>query len=255
MSKLFFLLSTFTTFAPYFTHTMTPYCNIFIDLDDTIWDFNANSHVALDHTYHDLHLQELYPDQQQFTELYYNKNRELWTLYHHGKIAKDFLVVERFAHLLRQIGHNDPNDAFAKRLNQYYLDTLARQQLLVPYAVELLEYLKQQHYRLFILSNGFIEVQHRKLQAAGIDHYFSRIVLSDEIGVTKPARELFDYALQVTDSQAGNTLLIGDNYDADILGAMNAGWGQIYFDRFGNGYNGTAPQHHVQSLQEVIAIL
>ena len=234
---------------------MRQYKNIFIDLDDTIWDFAANSHVALHIMYRDLDIARIYPDYDSFSREYYSKNSELWALYHHGKIDKDFLIIERYAHLLRTIGYEDPDNCLASRMNEYYLDTLARQTQLVPYAIELLEYLRNKGYKMYILSNGFIEVQQLKLQSAGIAQYFSRIVLSDEIGITKPDRHLFDYALQVTDSLPEETLMIGDNYDADILGAMNAGWGQIYFDRNNRGTTAQEPQYTIHTLQEVEAIL
>ena len=234
---------------------MTQYRNIFIDLDDTIWDFTANSHVALEVMYHDLDIGRIYPNYELFAQRYYAKNSELWALYHHGKIDKDFLVVERYAHLLRSIDYPDPDNTLAARMNKYYLDILAEQTQLVPHAVDLLQYLKQRGYNLYIISNGFIEVQQRKLQSAGIAQYFSRIVLSDEIGINKPDRRLFDYALQVTNSNANETLLIGDNYDADILGAINAGWGQIYFDRNHRGITDKQPQHTVDSLDKVMQIL
>ena len=234
---------------------MTHYRNIFIDLDDTIWDFTANSHVSLEIMYRDLDIARIYPDYDAFSSAYYAKNSELWALYHHGKIEKDFLIIERYAHLLRTIGYNDIDNRLAQRMNEYYLDTLALQTQLVPYAIELLDYLTQRGYNLYILSNGFIEVQHKKLQSAGIGDYFERMVLSDEIGINKPDRRLFDYALEVTHSQAADTLMIGDNYDADILGAMQAGWGQIYFDRNHRGITAQEPQHTVHSLKEVMDIL
>lgn len=234
---------------------MSQYSNIFIDLDDTIWDFTANSHIALEVMYRDLDIAKIYPDYAAFSTAYYAKNSELWTLYHHGRIDKDFLIVERYAHLLREIGYNDPDNEQASRMNQYYLDTLALQTQLVPHAIELLDYLTEKGYNLYIISNGFIEVQHRKLHSAGIAHYFKRMVLSDEIGINKPDRRLFDYALQVTDSLADETLIIGDNYDADILGAMHAGWGQIYFDRNHRGITAEEPQYIVHSLDEVRLVL
>lgn len=234
---------------------MTHYRNIFIDLDDTIWDFTANSHVSLEIMYRDLDIARIYPDYDAFSSAYYAKNSELWALYHHGKIEKDFLIIERYAHLLRTIGYNDIDNRLAQRMNEYYLDTLALQTQLVPYAIELLDYLTRRGYNLYILSNGFIEVQHKKLQSAGIGDYFKRMVLSDEIGINKPDRRLFDYALEVTHSQAADTLMIGDNYDADILGAMQAGWGQIYFDRNHRGITAQEPQHTVHSLKEVMDIL
>ncbi len=234
---------------------MTHHRNIFIDLDDTIWDFTANSHVSLEIMYRDLDIARIYPDYDAFSSAYYAKNSELWALYHHGKIEKDFLIIERYAHLLRTIGYIDIDNRLAQRMNEYYLDTLALQTQLVPYAIELLDYLTQRGYNLYILSNGFIEVQHKKLQSAGIEDYFERMVLSDEIGINKPDRRLFDYALEVTHSQAADTLMIGDNYDADILGAIQAGWGQIYFDRNHRGITAQEPQHTVHNLKEVMDIL
>lgn len=234
---------------------MTQYRNIFIDLDDTIWDFTANSHVSLKITYQDLDIARIFPIYEEFSSQYYAKNSELWALYHHGQIDKDFLIVERFAYLLRNKGIQDPANRLASRMNEYYLDTLAQQNKLIEGGYELLKYLQEKEYKLYILSNGFKEVQRRKLQSAGIDHFFKRIVLSDEIGITKPDRRLFDYALQVTGSIAKETLMIGDNYDADIMGAANAGWGHIYFDRHYKGIAGPEPQHTVHTLQEITQIL
>lgn len=234
---------------------MTQYSNIFIDLDDTIWDFAANSHVALGIMYQDLDIASIYPNYEIFSQEYYSKNSELWALYHHGKIDKDYLIVERYAHLLRSIGYDDKDNELACRMNEYYLNTLALQTQLVPHAIELLDYLHDKGYKMYILSNGFMEVQQLKLQSSGIAKYFARVVLSDEIGITKPDKRLFDYALQVTNSQPHNTLMIGDNYDADILGAHHAGWGQIYFDRNHRGVTQEIPCPIVHSLDEIMNIL
>ena len=140
-------------------------------------------------------------------------------------------------------------------LNDRYLDVLAQQKNLVPGAVELLEYLTKRGYPLYILSNGFAEVQSRKLESGGIAYYFKRLILSDEIGVTKPDRRLFDYALQIVGAEASETLIVGDNYDADILGAMNAGWSAIYFNRDNLPVAGPQPHYVVTSLDEVQRIL
>lgn len=234
---------------------MTSYSNLFIDLDDTVWDFNANSHVALAATYKALHLDSIGTDYETFGNLYYSINKSLWTQYHHAQISREYLMTERFAYPLRAVGYADPENRMAQRLNECYLELLSQQTQLVPHAAEVLEYLAGRGYRMYVLSNGFREVQARKLQAGGIGRYFGRVVLSDEIGITKPDRRLFDYALRVTGSTAATSLMIGDNYDADIMGAAHAGWGQIYFDRFGNGYTGDAPQYTIHSLDELRDIL
>ena len=213
---------------------------LFIDLDDTIWDFRANSMWSLRQVYGEFSLDRVFPCYEQFQSLYMEANHELWEAYHHNRVTKDFLIVERFARPL---------------LNHRYLDVLAGQNRLVPGAVDLLDYLTARGYPLYILSNGFAEVQSRKLHSGGIDRYFKRLILSDEIGITKPDRRLFDYALQVVGADAVDTLIVGDNYDADILGAMHAGWRAIYFNRDKLPVTGEQPDYVVTELAQLKSIL
>lgn len=231
------------------------YRNVFIDLDDTLWDFKSSSAVALKNLYDKYDLDRLFPSFEEFRGLYMRKNHELWEFYHHGSITKDELIVERFRFLLKQSGYQDGEDCYALELNESYLMLLSEQTLLVPYAIELLEYLKAKDYRLFVLSNGFTETQYRKLRSGGLESYFDRIVLSDEIGVTKPNPELFRYALEVTGSQIDDTLMIGDNYDADIMGARNSGWGQIYYNPENVPVTGVIPDYMVGDLRDIMTIL
>lgn len=229
---------------------------LFIDLDDTIWDFQANSKLSLRQVYDEFSLGRAFTGYEQFEKLYMTANHELWEEYHHNRVTKDFLIVERFARPFREAGSALSGDMdFIMALNHRYLDVLAQQKNLVPGAVELLEYLTKRGYPLYILSNGFAEVQSRKLESGGIAYYFKRLILSDEIGVTKPDRRLFDYALQIVGAEASETLIVGDNYDADILGAMNAGWSAIYFNRDNLPVAGPQPHYVVTSLDEVQCIL
>ncbi len=232
------------------------YKYLFIDLDDTIWDFKANSMLALRQVYDELELSREIPDYERFRARYVATNHALWELYHHNKVTKEFLIVERFARPFREEGSQLGDDAeFLSRLNSRYLNVLAEQKALVPGAIELLDYLMAKGYPLYILSNGFAEVQHRKLDSGGIAHYFKRLILSDEIGITKPDRRLFDYALQQIGAEPSEVLIVGDNYDADILGAINAGWSAIYFNRDNKPVPGEQPHWMVTSLEEIKDIL
>ncbi len=232
------------------------YKYLFIDLDDTIWDFRANSMLALRQVYDEFELNREIPDYERFRSCYTAANHELWELYHHNKVTKEFLIVERFARPFREEGSRLSNDAeFLSRLNARYLNVLAEQKTLVPGAIELLDYLTEKGYPLYILSNGFTEVQSRKLESGGIAHYFKRLILSDEIGITKPDRRLFDYALRQIGAEPSEVLIVGDNYDADILGAINAGWSAIYFNRNRLAISGVAPHYMVTSLEEIKNIL
>ncbi len=118
------------------------YKYLFIDLDDTIWDFRANSMLALRQVYDELELAKAIPDYERFRSRYVATNHELWELYHHNKVSKEFLIVERFARPFREEGSQLGNDtAFLSQLNTRYLNVLAEQKTLVPGAIELLDYL------------------------------------------------------------------------------------------------------------------
>ena len=127
---------------------------------------------------------------------------------------------------------------------------------LMPHAREVLEYLRS-HYRIYILSNGFAELQSRKMQSAGIGHYFDGVVLSEDIGVNKPHRAIFDHALRVAGVAADRALMIGDNYEVDIKGAHGAGIDQVFYNVSGMDISGEAlaPTHTISSLLELKEIV
>lgn len=201
---------------------------VFVDLDDTIWDFTANSKVAMRIVYERYGLQEQCP-YERFIACYLPNNEALWSQYHHGEITKEFLKRERFRRSFEQCGIVCRE---AERFDYDYLETIVTLKKVVDGAPELLEHL-QKRGEVHVLSNGFANLQYRKLQSGGLDRYVSKLILSDDINVTKPDRRLFDYALMQTGGTPSTTVMIGDNYDADILGACNAGWHTIFFDRKG----------------------
>ena len=177
---------------------------VFIDLDDTIWDFSANSKVAMRIVYEKYGLQDQCP-YDDFIACYMPNNESLWTRYHHGEITKEYLKRERFRRSFEQCGIvcNDP-----LQFDHDYLETIVTLKQVVDGAPELLAHL-----------------------TGGIDKYITKLILSDDIDVTKPDRRLFDYALEQVGGTPETTVMIGDNYDADILGANNAGWHTIFFNR------------------------
>lgn len=202
---------------------------VFVDLDDTIWWFTENSKVALRHVYDKFGLSAYSPEYENFRDIYAAKNLELWDLYHYGKIDKEYLVTERYRYTLEQIGVTGDIDKLAKEIDDEYLFFLSSMGTLVPGAKDLLEYMVKK-YDVNILSNGFQEVQLRKLRSSGIERFIHHLVLSDDCGITKPLRGIFDYALERTGATAETTVMIGDNYDADVQGAKNAGWKTILFN-------------------------
>lgn len=223
---------------------------IFVDLDDTIWDFTANSKVALKAVYERYQLDNQC-SYDVFIKEYLLINEQLWSLYHHGKIEKDFLKRERFRASFERCGIICESP---ERFDYDYLETIVTLKKVVAGAPKLLQHLKKRG-SVNVLSNGFANLQFRKLQSAGLDRYIDLMVLSDDIGVTKPDKRLFDYALEKVKANAETTLMIGDNYDADILGAYNAGWKTIFFNRRGESIGNNVADLVVQSLEEIIPYL
>lgn len=200
---------------------------VFIDLDDTIWDFHANAKSALQEIYHARKLQQYFDSFEQYFGIYAKRNLELWDLYGRGEITKDHLSRERFLHPLQEVGINNPE--LAENIGREYLEMLPSRTELMPFAKEILEYLHQK-YPLTIVSNGFIEVQYKKLRSANLEHYFSHVVLSEEAKALKPDKRIFEYALNLNKATAAETIMIGDSFEADIIGAQNAGIDQVYFN-------------------------
>lgn len=222
---------------------------VFVDIDDTLWDFSANSPLALAETYRHFMGEAGW---ERFREVYVRKNNELWELYHHGKVSKDFLVTERFKSALQAIGYGDLS--ISVKMNDWYLNNLVERGTLVPGAKELLEYLTGR-YHVYALSNGFAGFQYRKLVSGGIERYIEHMVLSDDVGITKPLPGIFEYAMNYAGTSPDASLMIGDNYDADISGAHNVGWSTIFFNRKGVEVEDSVADATVRTLNEIVGLL
>jgi putative hydrolase of the HAD superfamily len=144
--------------------------------------------------------------------------------------------------------------AFILKLNTDFLLRTSTKTKLIPGAIELLEYLKP-FYRLFILSNGFREIQSLKLQHAGLASYFEKIILSEDAHIQKPHKEIFDYALRNTNARRNESLLIGDCYEADIEGAFHAHIDQIWYNPDDLPCKTITPTYQVHTLEEIQHIL
>ncbi|MBR1803293.1 MAG: YjjG family noncanonical pyrimidine nucleotidase [Muribaculaceae bacterium] len=228
---------------------------VFVDLDDTLWWFTANSRVALAHTYAHFHIERWEPAYSRFEHIYETRNSALWHDYHHGRVTRDYLLVERFRYVLEQVGCNEDCTALSRDMNAYYLDDLATLPTLVPGARDLLQALRAHGLEVNVLSNGFAGVQQRKLRSGGIESLIDHVVLSDDCGITKPQRGIFEYAQRVCGCEAARTLMIGDDPDTDIAGAHAAGWRTIYFNaKCREAVPGTADVE-VASLTQVTAML
>lgn len=227
---------------------------VFVDIDDTLWWFTENSKLALRHTFDAFDISSVCT-YERFKEVYLKKNLELWNLYHHGLIDKDFLVNERFRFTLKECGYKGDVEKMCHLLDEEYLRFLALQPITIPGARQLLEYLVAKGYDVNTLSNGFQGTQQQKLISGGLSDLIHRNVLSDDCGITKPQRGIFDYALEQCGAEAATTVMIGDNPDADIKGAHDAGWRTIYFNIRGLDPIEDTADAVVTSLDEIQQIL
>lgn len=229
------------------------YKNVFIDLDDTLWDFHANAKSSLAEIYDRRNLGQFFDSFDQYFSIYAKRNIELWEEYGKGTISKAELSLERFSHPLIQVGVD--NAPLAKEIGEEYLALLPSRTMLVPHAKELLDYLHPK-YPLTIVSNGFVEVQYKKLNSCRLEQYFAHVVLSEAAQALKPDKRIFEYALQLNNANASETIMIGDSYEADIVGAQNASIDQIYFNPKLTQPDKNKPStFQVSSLSEIMDIL
>ena len=220
---------------------------VWFDLDDTLIDFRTNSRAALRIVYDSVEpIRLLFADAEAWTERYEFHNHRLWDQYSRAEIDRDTLRMDRFRLPLAEAGMTDTE---ARRLSEfldtYYLDRLAEQKNLIPGAIELIDAIKNRwpDIRIGVLSNGFADVQHRKIRNAGLQDKIDLTVLSDDIDVNKPDRRLFEHAARMAASeQPDSNLLIGDNPTIDTAGALGAGWHAVWFDRNGDAPAPDAPR-------------
>lgn len=222
--------------------------HLFFDLDRTLWDFETNSKKALQTLYKDLELDKMIKTFDSFYRTYKNTNAALWHQYGKGKITKDTLRIKRFEDTLRQFQVFDKQ--LAHRLGEDYVAISPQQTNVFPGTHSTLDELKKDEYNLHIITNGFKEVQFIKLEKSGLLDYFDVIVCSEDVGVNKPDPKVFQHAMEKAGTHSRDSIMIGDDYQVDIIGACNIGMQAILFDPH-NMYKEGTHEWHINTLQEV----
>lgn len=224
---------------------------VFFDLDRTLWDFETNSEIVLRELYKVFNLQAFIPSQKAFLETYREKNEALWALYRKGCLNSDILKQKRFYETFLEYGTDKPE--LAQAFGKEYLEQLANQKHLFPGTVEILDYLLPK-YDLYILTNGFKEVQYRKLKNIGLDSYFKAVFTSDTIGYVKPMPAFFSYVIDAVRVKPVECVMVGDDLQADILGAKQVGISGIYFNPNKSPHREKI-DHEISALMEISKIL
>lgn len=228
------------------------YKHLFIDLDKTIWDFESNSRVTFREIYEKYQLKSHGVSHlHNFIEIYTGINDMLWGLYRENKIKKEILSIRRFELTLQEFGID--NLILATQIAEDYISLSPQKTILFPNSREALNYLKI-NYSLHIITNGFEEVQQKKLDVCDLRKYFTTITTSEEAGVKKPATRIFKLALEKAAANANESLMIGDDLEVDMAGARLIGMDTLFFNPQGHVHHDIL-DHEVHSWHDVMKIL
>lgn len=228
------------------------YRHIFFDLDRTLWDFERNSDEVLQELFESYRLRDRGMDSREgFVADYRRINEAFWKAHREGKMGKDELRYERFYRTLLAYGISDRY--LADRLAEDYLRETPRRTLLIEGAQELLAALAP-HYRLHLLTNGYADTQLEKLKGTGSEAYFELVVTSDRAGARKPDAHFFHYAIERLGAEKEESLMVGDDVEADIIGARDFGIDQVLFDQHGTKEDPGA-NYRIARLKELLHFL
>ncbi|WP_442846486.1 YjjG family noncanonical pyrimidine nucleotidase [Leeuwenhoekiella sp. H156] len=206
-------------------HKLEGIKHVFFDLDHTLWDFDRNSALTFEEIFSKNKISIPVGD---FLEVYKPINFEYWKYFREARVTKEQLRYGRLKKSFDKLGVAI-DDFLIDRLSTDYISYLPKYNHLFDGTLQVLEELRP-HYELHIITNGFEEVQHLKLKNSKIDHYFKTVTSSEAVGVKKPDPKIFFHALKVAGAAVEESVMVGDTYDADIVGAQKVGMKTIFFN-------------------------
>ena len=207
--------------------------HIFFDLDNTLWDHRGNSEFTLQQMFVDYNMESIYGITfQQWHPVFYDKNELLWEQIREGHIKKAELRERRFRDPFLQFKIDDKN--LTNEWENVYLQRMGQMSGTVDGAVELLNYLYP-NYPLHIITNGFEEVSAAKIENSELNGFFQTLTCADELNLRKPDPRIFKLAMQKSGANAEESIIIGDDWIADVIGGLGVGWQAIFFDSLNDG--------------------
>ncbi len=229
------------------------YRHLFFDLDHTLWDFDANAKESLLELYHSFGLEKkAISSFEFFYTTYLNHNAMLWSRYEKGYITHEELKWRRMWRTLLDFKIAD--EQLSKEMSAHFLEILPTKKKVFEYTFEILDYLVEKKYSIHLITNGFEKVQWSKLNNANLSKYFTHVITSEASNSVKPKKEIFEYALNKAGGKIDNSIMIGDNLQADILGASNAGMDSIFVNHI-NAECNSGPTYTIRHLKELESIL
>jgi putative hydrolase of the HAD superfamily len=232
---------------------MNKYKHLFFDLDHTLWDFDSNAKETLIEIYALFQLEKKgVTPFEDFYKKYLHHNEILWDRYHKGFITSDELKWRRMWRTLLEFKIGD--EQLAKNISAQFLELLPTKAKLFPHTIEILDYLTAKQYQLHLITNGFEKTQWSKLHHSGLGKYFTHVITSETSNSLKPKKEIFQYAINKAGATLTESIMIGDNQDADIQGAINAGMDSIFVNHI-RAAPQLSPTYTIHSLKELETIL
>jgi putative hydrolase of the HAD superfamily len=199
--------------------------HVFFDLDHTLWDFDKNSEMAFGTIFKQHHPEIAIAD---FIEKYAPINQACWKLYQYDKITHEELRYKRLKDSFDALNYAISDDAIHQMADDY-ITFLPDNNHLFDGAIEILEYLNSK-YQLHIITNGFANVQYKKIANSKIDTYFKTITNSEMAGVKKPNPIIYQHALDLAKAHKEHSIMIGDCLEADVQGALDFGIEALFFN-------------------------
>ena len=203
------------------------YKHLFFDLDHTLWDFDANAKDSLAEVYDFFNLEaKAVTPFDFFYTTYLTHNALLWSRYENGYITTEELKWKRMWRTLLDFKIAD--EPLARQMSDHFLEILPTKKKVFDYTFEILDYLMERKYAIHLITNGFEKTQWSKLNNADLSKYFTHVITSEISNSVKPKKEIFEFALNRSGGKMEDSIMIGDNLNADILGAKNAGMDTIF---------------------------
>ncbi|MEO6637514.1 MAG: YjjG family noncanonical pyrimidine nucleotidase [Ginsengibacter sp.] len=233
--------------------TAAKYKHLFFDLDHTLWDFDTNAKESLNELYKIFLVdQKTIMQFEEFYSAYLIHNTNLWDRYQRGYISSDDLKWKRMWRTLLDFKIAD--EQLARQMSAQFLEILPTKKKVFEYTFEILDYLTNKGYSIHIITNGFEKTQWLKLNNSNLSKYFKHVITSEISNSVKPKKEIFEYALNKTKGNLEESIMIGDNPDADIQGAINAGMDTIFVNHIKADclLKPTYTIHHLKELEEIL---
>jgi 2-haloacid dehalogenase len=192
------------------------YTSLFLDLDNTLLDFNKAEYYAAKKLFEKYGL----PCDDEAIKTYSEINHSFWKRFESGEIKKDEIYENRFKAFCERFGKT----ADTAQMSKDYFINLSEGAYTVEGTFDVLDYLKAKDYKLYATTNGMSLTQYKRIEKSGLGPYFDKVFVSEDAGHQKPEKEYFEYVLKnIPEKDKSKILIVGDSQSSDILGGINIG--------------------------------